>query len=65
MGNISPVPYSGQPHGRNTISLDEFPKVVVTTLAQGSPVTSMDFHPFQQILLLGMSYKTILLNVQI
>ncbi|WZY80229.1 hypothetical protein YC2023_026613 [Brassica napus] len=52
VGNISPVPYSGQPHGRNTISLDEFPKVVVTTLAQGSPVTSMDFHPFQQILLL-------------
>ncbi|KAL0672434.1 hypothetical protein Bca4012_000414 [Brassica carinata] len=52
VGNISPVPYSGQPHGRNIISLDEFPKVVVTTLAQGSRVTSMDFHPIQQILLL-------------
>ncbi|KAF3510527.1 hypothetical protein F2Q69_00000344 [Brassica cretica] len=52
LGDISPVPYSGQPHGRNIISLDEFPKVVVTTLAQGSRVTSMDFHPIQQILLL-------------
>ncbi|KAF8081695.1 hypothetical protein N665_0870s0017 [Sinapis alba] len=53
VGNIPPVPYSGQPHGHNTLSPDDLPKVVATTLPdQGSPVTSMDFHPIQQILLL-------------
>lgn len=53
--NILPVTYAGHPHGHNTLSPDDLPKVVVTTLAQGSPVMSMDFHPIQQILLLGMS----------
>ncbi|KAJ4908640.1 Topless-related protein 4 [Raphanus sativus] len=52
VGNIPPVPYSGQPHGHNTLSPDDLPKIVVATLPQGSPVTSMDFHPFQQIVLL-------------
>ncbi|KAF3542599.1 hypothetical protein DY000_02000386 [Brassica cretica] len=52
VGNILPVSYSGHPHGHNTLSPDDLPKVVATTLPQGSPVTSMEFHPFQQILLL-------------
>ncbi|KAG2334403.1 hypothetical protein Bca52824_005583 [Brassica carinata] len=52
VGNTLPVPYSGQPHGHNTLSPDDLPKVVATTLSQGSRVTSMDFHPVQQILLL-------------
>lgn len=65
VGNILPVSYSGHPHGHNTLSPDDLPKVVATTLPQGSPVTSMEFHPVQQILLLGMSYKTVLSNVQI
>ncbi|CAH2073505.1 unnamed protein product [Thlaspi arvense] len=50
--NILPVSYSGHPHGHNGVSPDDLPKVVVTTLAQGSPAMSMDFHPIQQILLL-------------
>ncbi|CAA7027040.1 unnamed protein product [Microthlaspi erraticum] len=50
--NILPVSYPGHPHGHNTLSPDDLPKLVVTTLAQGSPVMSMDFHPVQQILLL-------------
>lgn len=33
-------------------SADEFPKTLVRTLCQGSVVTSMDFHPNQQTLLL-------------
>ncbi|CAN7005133.1 unnamed protein product, partial [Brassica rapa subsp. trilocularis] len=49
VGNILPVSYSGEPH---TLSPDDLPKVVATTLPQGSPVTSMEFHPVQQILLL-------------
>ena len=32
---------------------DEFPKSVSRILTQGSSVTTMDFHPFQQTLLLG------------
>ncbi|KAL0784144.1 hypothetical protein Bca101_000389 [Brassica carinata] len=48
VGNILPVSYSGH----NTLSPDDLPKVVATTLPQGSPVTSMEFHPVQQILLL-------------
>ena len=62
VGNILPVSYAGETH---TLSPDDLPKVVATTLPQGSPVTSMEFHPVQQILLLGMSYKTVLSNVQI
>ncbi|CAN8298789.1 unnamed protein product [Cochlearia groenlandica] len=50
--NVLPVSYSGHPHGQNTLSPDDLPKIVVTTLAHGSAVISMDFHPLQQILLL-------------
>ncbi|KAL0680730.1 hypothetical protein Bca4012_047577 [Brassica carinata] len=51
--NILPVTYAGHPHGHNnTLSPDDLPKVVVTTLAHGSPVMSIDFHPIQQIVLL-------------
>ncbi|WOL13546.1 protein TPR3 isoform X1 [Canna indica] len=33
-------------------SLDELPKTVVMTLSQGSPISSMDFHPVHQSVLL-------------
>ncbi|WOL13548.1 protein TPR3 isoform X2 [Canna indica] len=36
----------------NHSSLDELPKIVVTTLNQGSSVVSMDFHPVVQTILL-------------
>lgn len=51
--NLLPVAYSGQSHGQSSYSSDDLPKTVVMTLSQGSIVKSMDFHPLQQILLLG------------
>lgn len=52
--NILPVGYANQGHGQSSYSSDDLPKNVVTTLSQGSVVKSMDFHPQQQTLLLGM-----------
>lgn len=51
--NILPGGYSGQTHAQSSYSSDDLPKALVMTLNQGSPVKSMDFHPVQQILLLG------------
>lgn len=51
--NMLPVGYMGQSHGQSSYSSDDLPKTVVMTLNQGSTVKSMDFHPVQQILLLG------------
>lgn len=51
--NILPVGYTSQNHGQSSFSTDDLPKAVVMTLNQGSAVKSMDFHPVQQILLLG------------
>lgn len=48
-----PVAYSSQSHGQSSYSSDDLPKNVVMTLSQGATVKSMDFHPLQQILLLG------------
>jgi hypothetical protein len=51
--NILPVMYPGQSHAHSLYSSDDLPKAVVVNLNQGSAVKSMDFHPVQQILLLG------------
>lgn len=51
--NILPVAYASQTHGQSSYSSDDLPTTLVTTLNQGSAVKSMDFHPVQQILLLG------------
>ncbi|KAF5465894.1 hypothetical protein F2P56_015859, partial [Juglans regia] len=51
--NILPISYTGQNHGQSSYTTDDLPKTVVMTLNQGSAVKSMDFHPLQQILLLG------------
>ncbi|XP_010921588.1 protein TPR1 isoform X1 [Elaeis guineensis] len=40
------------PHPQVAWSLDDLPRMVVCTLIQGSNVTSMDFHPTHQTLLL-------------
>ncbi|GAV82484.1 WD40 domain-containing protein [Cephalotus follicularis] len=50
--NILPVAYTGQSPGQSSYSSEDFPKIAVMTLNQGSAVKSMDFHPVQQILLL-------------
>lgn len=55
--NVLPIGYSGSGqshvHAHNLYSTDDVPKNVVITLNQGSFVNSMDFHPSQQIILLG------------
>ena len=51
--NIMPITYTSQNHGQNSYSSDDLPKNPVMALNQGSAVKSMDFHPVQQILLLG------------
>lgn len=55
--NMLPVGYMGQSqsqsHGQSSYSSDDLPKTVVMTLNQGSVVKSMEFHPIQQVLLLG------------
>jgi hypothetical protein len=51
--NIMPIAYTSQNHGQNSYSSDDLPKNPVMALNQGSAVKSMDFHPVQQILLLG------------
>lgn len=48
-----PVGYAAQSHGQSSYSSDDLPKSVWMTLNPGSAVKSMDFHPVQQILLLG------------
>ncbi|KAG9450199.1 hypothetical protein H6P81_010164 [Aristolochia fimbriata] len=44
--------FTGQGHSRSHYSTEDLPKTVAMTLNQGSSVTSMDFHPVQQIVLL-------------
>lgn len=56
--NILPVTYPGQSHAHAVYSSDDLPKNVVVSLNQGSAVKSMDFHPLQQSLLLGLLFIT-------
>lgn len=51
------VSFSGVMHSSNAYSQDDLPKAVVRTLSQGSNVMSMDFHPQQQNILLGLFLK--------
>lgn len=62
------VSFSGVMHS-SAYSQDDIPKSLVRTLSQGSNVMSMDFHPQQQTILLGLwvvtkyvTEKTILWN---
>lgn len=52
--NILPVAYNNQSHGQSSYSSLDLPRDVVMSLSQGSTVKSLDFHPSQQILLLGL-----------
>ena len=47
--------YPGPNLPQGLYSQDDLPKTLVRTLNQGSPVTSMDFHPLQHTILLGMA----------
>lgn len=53
--NVLPVAFSGHGHTQTFNGVDVLPKTSMRTLNQGSPPMSMDFHPVQQTLLLGLS----------
>lgn len=55
--NTLPVSYPVHTLEHSTLSPDDLPNKVVMTLTHGSPIMSMDFHPIQQILLVGMFYE--------
>ncbi|XP_048134058.1 topless-related protein 4-like [Rhodamnia argentea] len=57
--NVLPVTYNSQ----SSYSADDLPRSVVMTINQGSPVKSMDFHPVQQILLLGVAYSKYMVHI--
>lgn len=44
----------GHGHGQAFNAPDDLPKTAMRTLNQGSSPMSMDFHPVQQTLLLGL-----------
>lgn len=54
--NVLPVSFPGHGHGQTFNAPDDLPKTVARTLNQGSSPMSMDFHPVQQTLLLGLSF---------
>lgn len=54
--NMLPVTFPGHGHGQALNAPDDLPKNVTRTLNQGSSPMSMDFHPLQQTLLLGLYF---------
>lgn len=53
--NVLPVSFPSHSHSHSqAFNADDLPKTVVRTLNQGSSPMSMDFHPVQQTLLLGL-----------
>lgn len=59
--NVLPVSFPGQGHNQSLSVPDDLPKTVARTLNQGSSPMSMDFHPSQQTLLLGLHLLNALL----
>ena len=66
--NVLPVSFAGHGHAQAFNAPDDLPKNVMRTLNQGSSPMSMDFHPVQQTLLLGIFrfilYRHFVLNYQ-
>lgn len=56
---VLPVPFPAQSYARPLYSSDELPKNVVINLNQGYAVKSLDFHPVQPTLLLGLPFLLI------
>lgn len=57
--------FSGASHPQTSIySQDDLPKNVVRTLNQGSNVMSLDFHPIQQTILLGLFLFQLLVSLK-
>ncbi|KAF8034517.1 hypothetical protein BT93_C0745 [Corymbia citriodora subsp. variegata] len=61
--NIMPFTYNYQSLCQSSYSSYDLPKNVVITLSQGSLVKNMDFHPVQQILLLGVAYSKHMVHI--
>ncbi|KAJ3698981.1 hypothetical protein LUZ61_002686 [Rhynchospora tenuis] len=57
-GNMSPVPNLPHSCPEAKYNPEEVTKTVATTLDLGSTPRSMDFHPIQQTLLLGVAYSS-------
>lgn len=57
--NVLPVTFPGHSHSQAFNAPDDLPKTVVRILNQGSSPMSMDFHPLQQTLLLGLFLEKI------
>lgn len=56
--------FSGASHPQTSMySQDDLPKNVVRTLNQGSNVMSLDFHPIQQTILLGLFLFQLLVSL--
>lgn len=51
-----PVSFPGHGHSQAFNAPDDLPKNVARTLNQGSSPMSMDFHPNQQNILLGLLF---------
>lgn len=54
--NVLPVTFPGHGHSQAFNAPDDLPKTLVRNLTQGSSPMSMDFHPVQQTLLLGLPF---------
>lgn len=54
--NVLPVSFTGHSHSQAFSAPEDLPKTVTRTLNQGSSPMSMDFHPVQQTLLLGLKF---------
>ena len=52
--NVLSATFPGHGHGQAFNAPDDLPKTAMRSLNQGSSPMSMDFHPVQQTLLLGL-----------
>ena len=52
--NVLSASFPGHGHGQAFNAPDDLPKTVMRNLNQGSSPMSMDFHPVQQTILLGL-----------
>ena len=58
--NVMPISFPGHSHSQAFNAPDDLPKTVARTLNQGSSPMSMDFHPIQQNILLGLFFCSLI-----
>lgn len=62
--NVLPVTFPGHGHSQAFNAPDDLPKTLIRNLNQGSSPMSMDFHPVQQTLLLGLPLLELIFLIQ-